>query len=125
MRGRAAVSLVADAVLVTTFAAVGRASHESAVLPGLAETAWPFLVALGLGWLLARAWRDPLAPWRTGTVVWLVTVTGGMLLRAASGQGTAFAFIVVATLTLLLFVVGWRLLAAAVRTLRARRTVGP
>ncbi len=125
MRARAAIALVTDAVLVTTFAAVGRASHESAVLPGLAQTAWPFLVALAAGWMLARAWRDPLAPWRTGIIVWLVTVTGGMLLRAASGQGTAFAFVVVATLTLLLFVVGWRLLAAALRSLRARRTVVP
>ncbi|WEK13984.1 MAG: DUF3054 domain-containing protein [Candidatus Microbacterium phytovorans] len=125
MRARAAIALVTDAVLVTTFAAVGRASHESAVLPGLAQTAWPFLVALAAGWTLARAWRDPLAPWRTGIIVWLVTVTGGMLLRAASGQGTAFAFVVVATLTLLLFVVGWRLLAAALRSLRARRTVVP
>jgi hypothetical protein len=41
-----------------------------------------------------------------------------MLLRAASGQGTALPFIVVATLTLLLALVGWRVVAAIVRRVR-------
>ncbi len=112
-----------DALLVVAFAATGRASHESGVLGegglGLLTTAWPFLVALVAGWLVSMAWRAPSAPLRTGVPVWAVTVTGGMLLRALSGQGTAVPFIVVATLTLLALLVGWRLVAAAVRRSRS------
>lgn len=112
-------SLGLDAVLVVGFAAAGRASHESGVLGeggmGLLTTAWPFLVALAAGWIFSPAWRAPLAPLRTGMPVWAVTVIGGMLLRAVSGQGTAVPFIVVATLTLLALLVGWRLLAALAR----------
>ena len=58
---------------------------------------------------------------RTGLGIWAATVIGGMLLRAASGQGTAPAFIIVATLTLLVLLVGWRVIAALVAR---RRTPG-
>ena len=109
-----------DVVLVVAFAAIGRASHDSAAFGiGLATTAWPFLAALAGGWLVTLGWRRPAAPVRTGLGVWAITVAGGMLLRAVSGQGTALPFIIVATLTLLLFLVGWRLVAAAV--VRGRR----
>lgn len=110
-----------DAGLVVVFAALGRASHDSAVLAGLWGTAWPFLVGLVAGWLVTLGWRRPAAPVRTGLGVWIVTVVGGMLLRAASGQGTAVAFIIVATLTLLVLLVGWRVVAVVVRKVRARR----
>jgi len=56
---------------------------------------------------------------RTGLGVWAITVGGGMLLRWVSGQGTALAFIIVASLTLLVALVGWRVIVAIVR--RARR----
>ncbi len=107
-----AVAAVVDVVCVTGFAAVGRASHDEAVLTGLVLTAWPFLVALVAGWLVTLAWRRPVAPVRTGIGVWVVTVAGGMLLRALTGAGTAPAFIVVATLTLGALLVGWRAIAA-------------
>lgn len=119
---RVALALAIDVFLVVVFAAVGRASHDESVFSGLLATAWPFLVGLGLGWLITLAWRAPEAPVRTGLGVWLVTVVGGMLLRAVTGQGTAFAFVVVATVTLLVLLVGWRLVAAIVR--RRRRRAG-
>ncbi|MFC8681267.1 DUF3054 domain-containing protein [Microbacterium ureisolvens] len=109
-----------DIVLVIAFAAIGRASHDSDVWTGLWQTAWPFLTALGLGRLVTRAWRAPMAPVRSGLGIWAVTVAGGMLLRAASGQGTAVAFIVVAAATLFVALVGWRLIAAGVRRVRRR-----
>ena len=120
--GRAAVliALAADVVLVIAFAAIGRASHDSDVWIGLSQTAWPFLAALGIGWLVTRAWRAPAAPVRTGVGVWAITVGGGMLLRWASGQGTAIPFIVVASLTLLVALVGWRVIVAVVRRVRRR-----
>jgi hypothetical protein len=109
-----------DIVLVVVFAALGRASHDSDIFGGLWLTAWPFLVGLGIGWLVTLAWRAPFAPLRTGVGVGAVTVVGGMLLRAASGQGTAPAFIIVATLTLLVLLVGWRLIAVLVARRRRR-----
>ncbi|MGV9194489.1 DUF3054 domain-containing protein [Microbacterium sp. MC2] len=113
-------SFVLDAVLVTAFAATGRASHDSEVLSGLWGTAWPFLAALVVGWLVTLAWRAPSAPVRTGLGVWAVTLVGGMLLRALSGQGTALPFIIVATIVLGATIVGWRLIVLAVRRGRAR-----
>ena len=113
-------ALAADVVLVVLFAAIGRASHAEDPLGGLWITAWPFLAGLAAGWLVTRGWRNPTAPVRTGLGVWAVTVAGGMLLRAASGQGTAVAFIIVAAATLALFLVGWRVVVAVVRRARAR-----
>ncbi|MGH3705072.1 MAG: DUF3054 domain-containing protein, partial [Agromyces sp.] len=76
-------------------------------------------------WLASRAWRHPLAVWPTGVIVWAVTVVGGMLLRAVSGQGAQLAFIIVATLTLAAFLLGWRLIATLVtRGARARVEAG-
>jgi len=112
------LALVLDIVLVVAFAATGRASHDSDVWSGLWQTAWPFLAGLGIGWLVTLAWRAPSAPVRTGLGVWAVTVAGGMLLRAASGQGIALPFIIVASVTLLIALVGWRLLTSLVRRLR-------
>ncbi|WP_425561024.1 DUF3054 domain-containing protein [Microbacterium flavum] len=110
-----------DIVLVTVFAAIGRASHAEDVLGGLGITAWPFLVALAAGWAVTLAWRAPAAPLRTGAPVWAITVAGGMLLRAASGQGVQIAFVIVASIVLLLFLIGWRLIGSLVRRARSRR----
>lgn len=114
-------SFALDVVLVVAFAATGRASHESDVLTGLWQTAWPFLAALAVGWLVTRAWRAPAAPIRSGMGVWAVTLVGGMLLRLASGQGTALPFIIVAAVVLGAVLVGWRAIAYGVRRFRARR----
>lgn len=115
------VAAALDVVLVIVFAATGRASHEeSAFGLGLLTTAWPFLAALAVGWIVTLAWRRPLAIGRTGVPVWLITVVGGMLLRFVSGQGTALAFIIVATIVLGVALVGWRGIAALIRRRRSR-----
>jgi hypothetical protein len=103
-------AFAADALCVTLFALIGRASHaEGVTLGGLAETAWPFLAALVLGWTLVRAslrvW--PSRMWHV-LPIWLCTVFGGMAFRAMTGQGTAFSFVVVALLVLGVLLVGWR-----------------
>ncbi|RUQ98265.1 DUF3054 domain-containing protein [Labedella endophytica] len=127
-RGRVVATFFAlDLVLVVAFAAIGRRTHDDGDILGpgglgLAQTAWPFLVALAVGWGIARAWRRPVAPLRSGVVIWITTVVGGLLLRLASGQGTATAFIVVTTLTLGLLLVGWRLVAAAIARRRGPRS---
>jgi hypothetical protein len=115
-----ALALGLDIALVIAFAAVGRVSHDSDVLAGLLRTAWPFLGGLAVGWLVTFAWRAPTAPVQTGFGVWAATVIGGMLLRAASGQGTALPFIIVAGVTLLAALVGWRVVAALIERSRRR-----
>lgn len=115
------LALLLDVVLVIAFAATGRASHDSDVLAGLGRTAWPFVAGLAVGWLVVRGWRAPAAPVRTGLAVAVVTVVAGMVLRVLSGQGTALPFVIVATLTLVALLVGWRLVASGIRRLRSGR----
>ena len=115
-RDRTPVALAADVLCVVVFCAIGRRSHaEGLTVSGVAETAWPFLTGTALGWLAVRAWRRPTALAPTGVAVWAATVVVGMLLRKASGQGTAASFIVVATLTTAALLLGWRLVARSVR----------
>ena len=120
--GLAATALIVDAVLVIVFAGVGRGSHaRAATVAGLFETAWPFLAGLAVIWLAAFVWRRPLAVVRAGVPVWIGTVALGMLLRMLSGQGTALPFVIVATLTLALMLVGWRIIVAVARRVRLRQ----
>lgn len=119
--GRTLGAFALDAALIAGFAATGRASHDSDVWAGLWQTAWPFWAGLVAGWLITRAWRAPTAVRRSGLGIWASTVVGGMLLRAVSGQGTALPFVIVATLTLAVLLVGWRGIAALVRRARQPR----
>lgn len=103
---------VVDVACVVVFVAIGRANHgEADSASGFLETAWPFLLALVIGWVVVRAWRRPTGVVPVGLGVWVVTVAGGMVLRALSGQGTAFAFVIVATVFLGVTLLGWRALA--------------
>ena len=58
--------------------------------------------------MATRFWKRPFALVPTGLGVWLGTVAIGMALRVVAGQGTAFAFILVALAFLGLFQLGWR-----------------
>jgi Protein of unknown function (DUF3054) len=114
-----AAAAIVDLLLVLVFAAVGRdAHHRGDVLTGVLLTAWPFLAGAALGWLAARAWRNPLSVRRSGLAVWLGAVAGGMVLRLLTGQTVVLPFIIVALLSLGLLLVGWRLVWAGVRRLR-------
>jgi hypothetical protein len=114
-----------DAMLVVTFAIAGRSSHaEGLDVAGVWGTAWPFLVGAAAGWVASLAWRRPAAVWPTGIAVWAGALVVGMALRALTGHGIAAPFIVVATITLALFLIGWRAVAALVLALRARRRTG-
>lgn len=93
------------------FVLIGRASHHDGGGPaGFARTAWPFLAGLGAGVFATRAWRRPVTLLPAGVGIWLCTVTVGMGLRAATGQGVAIAFAGVALAFLGLFLLGWRAL---------------
>ncbi len=108
--GSAAAALLADVACVLVFCAIGRRSHaEGITIAGVLETAWPFLSGTAAGWLATRAWQRPTSLAPTGVVVWLSTVVIGMLLRKATSQGTAISFVVVASLSTAILLLGWRL----------------
>lgn len=98
-----------DTFSVVLFVAIGRREHEQdSAISGLINTAAPFLVALALAWAVLQVWKRP-TDWRTGIGVWAIVVIAGMLLRnLVFGDGTATSFVIVATLFLGLFLVGWR-----------------
>ncbi len=111
-----ALAATLDVVAVLIFVAIGRQHHTGGVtVGGMASTSWPFVAGLVGGWVAARAWRCPTALVPSGVAVWLSCVAVGMALRVVSGQGTAAAFIAVALGFLGLELLGWRLVARAVR----------
>jgi hypothetical protein len=112
-------ALAIDTALVVVFAMSGRASHTEALdVAGVWLTAWPFLAGLALSWLATRAWRSSLGPVWPGTGLWIGTVVIGMVFRLATGAGAAIAFVIVATLTLGIFLIGWRSIGVFARHLR-------
>jgi peptidoglycan/LPS O-acetylase OafA/YrhL len=117
-----AAAAAADAVLILLFAAIGRDAHQRGeIITGVLSTAWPFLAGAAVAWLALRLWRGPLTLWPAGIAVWIGTVAVGMLLRAATGQTVVLPFVIVALLSLGVFLLGYRLLLAAARRFRARR----
>lgn len=112
--------ILVDLVLVVVFCVIGRLSHAEGIfsdLPGLVNTIWPFVVAALVAHVVLLARRVRAERMLPGLVVWAVTLVLGLGLRAVSGQGTALPFIIVATLTLALFLLGWRAVLALVRRL--------
>lgn len=106
----APVAALVDAVAIVVFVVIGRNNHHEhgSFVAGTARVAAPFLIALAVGWIGARAWRTPTAV-PTGIVLWLATVIGGMLLRRfVFDDGTATPFIIVASVFTGLLLVGWR-----------------
>lgn len=115
-------AFVLDALLIIVFAMLGRSSHTLELTAmGVLETAWPFLVGLAVSWIGAVVWRAPVAPIRAGLPLWVGTVAIGMLIRALTGAGTALPFVLVATGTIGLMLVGWRALSAVIRRMRTQR----
>lgn len=118
-----ALIIVIDVILVAVFCVIGRLSHAEGVfsdIPGLLGTTWPFLVAVLAAHAVMLIRRTPADRMLPGVVIWAVTVVVGLVLRALSGQGTAIAFMIVATLTLAVFLIGWRAVVGIARRMRRR-----
>lgn len=110
------IALLADVVCVIVFCAIGRRSHaEGLTVTGIAQTAWPFLAGTGVGWLVIRGWHRPFSVIPVGVVVWLCTVAVGMVLRKLTSAGVATSFVVVASVSTAVLLLGWRGAAALVR----------
>ena len=113
---RALTALFADAVCVIVFCTIGRRSHaEGLTVSGIAETAWPFLAGTGVGWLLIGGWRRPFTVIPVGVVVWVCTVVVGMVLRKQTSAGVSMSFVVVASVSTAVLLLGWRAAAALFR----------
>ena len=112
------VALLGDIAVLVVFVLVGRRSHhEDAGLAGFLRVWWPFVVGLGVAWLVAGLWRAPLA-WLRAIAAWLLTVALGMALRiAVEGRDLRVAFTIVTLLFVGAGMLGWR---AAVRWRRSR-----
>ena len=121
MDRRLPLALGLDTFSVVLFVAIGRREHErDSAIAGLVGTLAPFLLALAIGWIVMRVWQRPTA-WTTGVGVWATTIVVGMLLRnVVFDDGTAASFIIVASVFLALFLIGWRLVFAVVE----RRSIG-
>lgn len=101
-----------DVAAAIVFAIVGRASHGSELsFTGIAQTAWPFVVAAIIGSLLASRFGGD-SWWRAGSIAWAVTVLGGIGLRLLGAETAQLPFVVVATVVLALLIIGWRAVAA-------------
>jgi hypothetical protein len=102
-------ALALDVLSLLLFVGIGRSAHQHGItVAGMASTTWPFATGLLAGWLVV--WRTHCAGSAplNGFLIVVITVALGMTLRVVSGQGTAFAFVVVALAFLTLFLVGWR-----------------
>jgi O-antigen/teichoic acid export membrane protein len=103
------IAVAADAVAVLAFVVIGRANHhESTGSHGVWHTAWPFLLGAALGLAFTAYARMRPTAVRAGVRVWVWTAVIGLVVRSASGGGTAPAFVVVAVIVLGVLLVGWR-----------------
>ncbi|MCD4851010.1 DUF3054 domain-containing protein [Arthrobacter sp. AK01] len=116
-------AVLADVVLILLFAAIGRDAHARGdIVSGAFSTAWPFLAGAVISWTVSRAWRAPFALWPSGVAIWIGAVLVGMLLRAATGQTVVLPFVIVATISLAVFLLGYRaLVAVLVRAAQGRQ----
>src|SRR6478735_3068523 len=113
---RGLIASSADIVCVVVFATIGRRSHaEGLTAAGIAQTAWPFLAGTGVGWLLIGGWRRPFTVIPVGVVVWACTVVVGMVLRKVTSAGVSASFVVVASVSTAVLLLGWRAAAALFR----------
>ncbi|MCP1414161.1 DUF3054 domain-containing protein [Paenarthrobacter sp. A20] len=118
-------AVLADVVLILVFAAIGRDAHARGdIVSGAFSTAWPFLAGAVIAWAVSRAWRAPFALWPSGVAIWIGAVLVGMLLRAATGQTVVLPFVIVATISLAVFLLGYRALVAVLVRAAQRRQRG-
>ena len=122
MHERTPLAAGIDTAIIVAFVAIGRREHDQdSAIGALISTAAPFLIALLLAWIVWRVWERP-TDIVTGIQVWATTVVAGMLFRRVLfDDGTALAFVIVATLFLGAFLLGWRAVYAMTERRRLSR----
>lgn len=111
-----------DTAVITLFVAIGQREHDQDTgAANFLDTAMPFYLGLLVAWLLVRTWRRPVK-WTTGLLMWPIVLLVGMLTRSlVFDDGTATAFVIVATGFIGAFLVGWRAVFQAVVRRRSAR----
>lgn len=114
------VAAAVDIIGVIVFVILGRQSHdEGKGAMDTLEIAAPFLLALAVAWIGTRAWRH-VTNAAVAAIIGLVTVGLGLVIRRfVFDRGTAPGFVIVTTIVLGGYLVGWRFVAR--RTGRRRR----
>lgn len=118
---RIAIAVTLDIGSILLFVGLGRRTHDQDPgLGGLLSTAAPFLIALGIAWVVTRNWRQPTSI-PSGIVIWAITLVVGMAARVTIFDRTAaWSFILVAAAMTAALLIGWRLVFGLVeRRLRA------
>jgi hypothetical protein len=111
---------IVDVVAVLVFAAIGRDSHAERVdILGVFQVAAPFLAGALVGWLVGRLWREPLGL-RLGVAVWAGAVVVGLGLREAVLHRLPVSFVLIASVSLAVLLLGWRLVGRIVARVRGR-----
>lgn len=112
-------ALAADVVAIAVFALFARIAHQTDDMPlnffGWLSTLWPFLVGVALSWviIIAAKWNgDRIIP--AGISAWIVTVVVGLgIWTVRHGEFPHWSFILVATISSGLLMLGWRAIAGA------------
>ena len=119
---RTPLTFLIDLIVVLVFVAIGRSAHaEGNAVVGFLGTAAPFVIAVVIGWAGVLTLRLPPESMRAGAMIWLVAWGIGLVLRATVfAAGTAWAFVIVAGLSLALGLLGWRAVVAGVSRGRPR-----
>lgn len=113
------LAILLDLALVVAFVAIGRASHaEELTLEGLQRTGLPFVAGTLMAWIGFLLKRHSGLTVRNGVFVWAMTVVLGIAFRLMLGDTAEVGFIVVTTIVLAAFLIGWRAVRRLV--LRAR-----
>lgn len=122
-----AAVLAMDAAALLLFALLARIAHNSEELPlslpGVLSTWWPFLIG-GLigGAVVLGIRRPPAAVSPSGIIVWIIAVVVGLgIWGIRHGQVPHISFIIVASTTSAILLLGWRAIAAASARRAARR----
>jgi hypothetical protein len=109
---RVRIAVALDIAVIVVFVAIGRRNHdEGSGFGEVLRIAAPFLIGLAAGWIVARAWRRPF-DLMTGCTIWVITIVLGMVLRKTLfDRGTAFSFLIVASVFTGVLLIGWRVVA--------------
>jgi hypothetical protein len=121
---RVAGAVAADLVCVLIFVLIGRHAHSEAdSAAGVVATTWPFAVGVIGGYIGAALTQWSAYSWRGACVIVVKTLILGLVLRyTVARDGTPLPFIIVTTLFLTAFMMGWRLAVYGLRHQARRRS---
>ncbi|MCZ9309612.1 DUF3054 domain-containing protein [Corynebacterium uberis] len=110
-------ALVGDTTAIAAFALFARIAHRGPDMPltfgGWVSTVWPFLLGIALTWGFV-SWKGWDA-WRirpAGLTIWIGTVITGLIIWGIKHSAMPhWSFMIVASSTSALLLLGWRALA--------------